>query len=180
MLRVQRATFKSAQKGILKLGLSSSTRDGYIFVPSQYDPANANAMILAIHAAGRAGLDALQLLVASANSSGEAPELLFLNMYVDPSCSCPLTTSALVRSPSILIREQQVREPGTLGTQASLCWPQTPGQPRGMTCPLGRAALVQMLHLSMQPSRRPLRCTMWSLQSSGSRGSPMELLTPWG
>ena len=87
MLRVQRATFKSAQKGILKLGLSSSTRDGYIFVPSQYDPANTNAMILAIHAAGRAGLDALQLLVASANSSGEAPELLFLNMYVDPSCS---------------------------------------------------------------------------------------------
>ena len=73
---VQSATFKRAQNGILKLGLSSSNRDGYIFVPSQYDPANANAMILAIHAAGRGGLDALQLLIASANSSGRTPELL--------------------------------------------------------------------------------------------------------
>ncbi|CAL5227021.1 g9914 [Coccomyxa viridis] len=63
-------SFNSAQKGILKLGLSSGSRDGYIYVPSQYDPTKANAMILAIHAAGRGGLDALQLLIASANSSG--------------------------------------------------------------------------------------------------------------
>ena len=74
---MQSGSFHSTQTGILKLGLSSSSRDGYIFVPPRYDPTKANAMILAIHAAGRGGLDALQLLIASANSSGK-PEVLLL------------------------------------------------------------------------------------------------------
>lgn len=74
----QSGPFNGAQKGILKLGLSGSSRDGYIFVPPQYNPAKANAMILAIHATGRGGLDALQLLIAAANSSGKASEVLLL------------------------------------------------------------------------------------------------------
>lgn len=74
----QSGSFNSAQTGILKLGLSNGSRDGYIYVPSQYDPAKGNAMILAIHAAGRGGLDALQLLIALANSSGKTLEVLLL------------------------------------------------------------------------------------------------------
>ena len=74
----QSGSFKSAQKGIMKLGLSSGSRDGYLYVPSQYDPTKANAMILAIHAAGGGGLDALQLLMASANSSGKNLDVLLL------------------------------------------------------------------------------------------------------
>ncbi len=90
----QSGSFNSAQKGILKLGLSSGSRDGYIYVPSQYDPTKANAMILAIHAAGRGGLDALQLLIASANSSGETLEvLLVIGTYMLASPSSNITIS---------------------------------------------------------------------------------------
>ncbi len=103
----QSGSFNSAQKGIMKLGLSSGSRDGYIYVPSQYDPTKANAMILAIHAAGRGGLDALQLLIASANSTGKALVVLLLTGRYMLTClaatpltdvsscegSCPFTTS---------------------------------------------------------------------------------------
>ena len=58
------------QTGILKLGLSSGARDGYLFVPASYTPQRRSAMILAIHAAGKGGLDALGVLVQQANSSG--------------------------------------------------------------------------------------------------------------
>ena len=56
--------------GIQKLGLSQSGRDGYVFVPSGYNAAAGLDMILAIHAAGKGGLDALGLLIDQANSSG--------------------------------------------------------------------------------------------------------------
>ncbi|BDA49352.1 probable feruloyl esterase C [Coccomyxa sp. Obi] len=60
----------TAQTGILKLGLSTSSRDGYIFVPNSYNSSRTNSMILAIHAAGKGGLDALGVLIDQANSSG--------------------------------------------------------------------------------------------------------------
>ena len=64
--------FKAAQTGVLKLGLGSTNRDGYLYVPPQYDSSKASSFILAIHAAGKSGMDALQLLYSSAASSGEA------------------------------------------------------------------------------------------------------------
>ena len=57
---------------MLKLGLGSTNRDGYLYVPLQYDSSKAISFILAIHAAGKSGMDALQLLYSSAASSGEA------------------------------------------------------------------------------------------------------------
>lgn len=57
---------------MLKLGLGSTNRDGYLYVPPQYDSSKASSFILAIHAAGKSGMDALQLLYSSAASSGEA------------------------------------------------------------------------------------------------------------
>jgi hypothetical protein len=70
---LQGSDFRAAPKGIMKLGLSSSGRDGYVYVPAQYDPSKGSPMILAIHAAGKGSLDALQILIASANSSGAWP-----------------------------------------------------------------------------------------------------------
>ena len=69
---VQSGPFKAAQTGVLKLGLGSTNRDGYLYVPPQYDPSKASSFILAIHAAGKSGIDALQLLYSSAASSGKA------------------------------------------------------------------------------------------------------------
>ena len=69
---MQSGPFKAAQTGVLKLGLGSTNRDGYLYVPPQYDPSKASSFILAIHAAGKSGIDALQLLYSSAASSGEA------------------------------------------------------------------------------------------------------------
>ena len=69
---VQSGPFKAAQTGVLKLGLGSTNRDGYLYVPPQYDSSKASSFILAIHAAGKSGMDALQLLYSSAASSGEA------------------------------------------------------------------------------------------------------------
>ena len=69
-------------KSIVKLGLTSSGRDGYLYVPAQYDPSKSSPMILAIHAAGKGGLDALQILIASANSSGAWPAAFHI-----PSCA---------------------------------------------------------------------------------------------
>jgi hypothetical protein len=61
----------------LKLGLSQSSRDGYLFVPPACNGSAAGLpMILAIHAAGKGGLDAIGVLIDLANSSGAArPEL---------------------------------------------------------------------------------------------------------
>ena len=69
---VQSGPFKAAQTGVLKLGLGSTNRDGYLYVPQQYDPNKAGSFILAIHAAGKSGIDALQLLYSSAASSGKS------------------------------------------------------------------------------------------------------------
>lgn len=69
-LQSQAQSNATAQTGILKLGLSTSSRDGYIFVPNSYDASRRNSMILAIHAAGKGGLDALGVLIDQANSSG--------------------------------------------------------------------------------------------------------------
>lgn len=69
-LQSQSQSNATAQTGILKLGLSTSSRDGYIFVPDSYNPSKTNPMILAIHAAGKGGLDALGILIDQANSSG--------------------------------------------------------------------------------------------------------------
>ena len=69
---MQSGPFKAAQTGVLKLGLGSTNRDGYLYVPPQYDPSKASSFILAIHAAGKSGIDALQLLYSSAASSGKA------------------------------------------------------------------------------------------------------------
>jgi len=60
----------ATQTGIMKLGLSNSGRDGYVFVPQSFGPATGNAMILALHGAGKGGLDALGVLIDQANSSG--------------------------------------------------------------------------------------------------------------
>ena len=69
---VQSGPFKAAQTGVLKLGLGSTDRDGYLYVPPQYDSSKANSFILAIHAAGKSGIDALQLLYNSAAPAGKA------------------------------------------------------------------------------------------------------------
>ena len=58
-----------AHTGILRLGLSSSGRDGYLFVPGSFSQ-KRSAMIIVIHAAGKGGLDAMGVLIQQANSSG--------------------------------------------------------------------------------------------------------------
>ena len=80
------------QTGILRLGLSSGARDGYLFVPGSYNPQKRSAMILAIHAAGRGGLDAIGVLVQQANSSGTPSCCLVLLEPCSQPCSqhaCP-------------------------------------------------------------------------------------------
>ena len=84
MCNLQSSGFKAALKSIVKLGLASSGRDGYLYVPAQYDPSKSSPMILAIHAAGKGGLDALQILIASANSSGA-----WLASFQFPFCAFP-------------------------------------------------------------------------------------------
>lgn len=73
------------QTGILRLGLSTGARDGYLFVPGSYSAQKSSPMILAIHAAGKGGLDAMGVLIQQANSSGA---LLYIRIY---ACmhSCP-------------------------------------------------------------------------------------------
>lgn len=56
--------------GILRLGLSSGGRDGYVFVPSSYRQSAPCALIVVLHGAGKGGLDGLGVLFDQANSSG--------------------------------------------------------------------------------------------------------------
>nr|QOL01182.1 putative extracellular protein CSOL_100 [Pseudococcomyxa simplex] len=72
----------TVQRGILRLGLSSSSRDGYLFVPSSYDPAKGAPMIVALHGSGKGGLDALGVLYDQANSAGGQCTLLFAIPHV--------------------------------------------------------------------------------------------------
>ena len=60
----------SAPTGILRLGLSSSGRDGYLFVPPSYRPAARSALMVVLHGAGKGGLDGLGVVLDQANSSG--------------------------------------------------------------------------------------------------------------
>jgi len=60
----------TAPTGILRLGLSGSGRDGYVFVPSSYQASAPSALVVALHGAGKGGLDGLGVLVDQANSSG--------------------------------------------------------------------------------------------------------------
>ncbi len=60
----------TAPTGILRLGLSGSGRDGYVFVPSSYQASAPSALVVALHGAGKGGLDGLGVLVDKANSSG--------------------------------------------------------------------------------------------------------------
>ena len=56
--------------GILRLGLSSGGRDGYVFVPPSYHQSAPCALIVVLHGAGKGGLDGLGVLIDQANSSG--------------------------------------------------------------------------------------------------------------
>lgn len=56
--------------GILRLGLSSGGRDGYVFVPPSYRQSAPCALIVVLHGAGKGGLDGLGVLIDQANSSG--------------------------------------------------------------------------------------------------------------
>lgn len=56
--------------GLRKLGLSSSGRDGYVFVPTTYNPKQPAPLIVTLHAAGRDGLDGLAPLYESAKAAG--------------------------------------------------------------------------------------------------------------
>lgn len=73
----------TVQRGIMRLGLSSSSRDGYLFVPSSYDPAKGAPMIVALHGSGKDGLDALGVLYDQANSAGGQCTLLFAIPHVE-------------------------------------------------------------------------------------------------
>ena len=60
----------TAPTGVLRLGLSSSGRDGYLFVPPSYRPATKNALMVVLHGAGKGGLDGLGVVLDQGNSSG--------------------------------------------------------------------------------------------------------------
>ena len=60
----------TAQTGVLRLGLSSSGRDGYLFVPASYRPAARTPLVVVLHGAGKGGLDGLGVVLDQANSSG--------------------------------------------------------------------------------------------------------------
>ena len=44
------------QRGVMKLGLLLTGRDGYVFVPESYNSSTPSAMIMVMHAAGKDGL----------------------------------------------------------------------------------------------------------------------------
>ena len=79
----------TAPTGILRLGLSSSGRDGYLFVPPSYRAAARSPLMVVLHGAGKGGLDALGVVFEQANSSG-APGGKLCCWLVDWPCSAVL------------------------------------------------------------------------------------------
>ena len=57
-------------RGLLKLGLSSSGRDGYLYVPPDYHVQRPSPLMLCLHAAGKGGLDGLAPLLPFAEALG--------------------------------------------------------------------------------------------------------------
>lgn len=72
----------TAPRGVLRLGLSSSGRDGYLFVPPSYRTAAKNTLMVVLHGAGKGGLDGLGVVLDQANSSGARGRVLRCNRLV--------------------------------------------------------------------------------------------------
>ena len=82
----------TTQTGLFKLGLSTSGRDGYLFVPAGYDSSKPHRLLLVMHAAGKGGLSAIHMFFEQARASGAAlikpPACLHLPTSSMSGCQC--------------------------------------------------------------------------------------------
>ena len=91
--------------GLQKLGFSSGSRDGYLFIPDTYRPDKAAPLIVTLHANGKGGLDGLGFLYEPAKAAGAF-------VVVDLCSYC--------RLPCASARPQAVHLPSKAGVQAGL------------------------------------------------------------
>ena len=67
------------------LGLSTSGRDGYLFVPAGYNSSRPCTLLLVLHAAGKGGLSAIRMFFEQARASGAA--------LIPASCMPPVSNA---------------------------------------------------------------------------------------